>query len=236
MRATAQERCQGVLIVSLARRGFGFIASCDRVTTVASRNLISSCFCHGSCAAPTTSARRDASNFGTVGVATLVLQRSAGPGPVPISNRRRPTRCILDISRLLQPSGTQYRNGMPTGIRVGGEAGLHGGVLKRPHLGSLRLQRHRPHPHLRRARNSDEGGRSLFLVAQLTARWVTRRSREAKAIRADQAPPDESARRSQPALGSASAGGSARRGFSARGRGDGAPLPRSPNWPATQGR
>ncbi|MFJ7125746.1 SpoIIE family protein phosphatase [Streptomyces sp. NPDC098101] len=44
-------------------------------------------------------------------------------------------------------------------------------------------------PHLRRARISDEGGRGLLLVAQLTERWGTRHSREGKVIWAEQALP-----------------------------------------------
>ncbi|MFD0509813.1 SpoIIE family protein phosphatase [Streptomyces aureus] len=35
-------------------------------------------------------------------------------------------------------------------------------------------------PHLRRARDFDEGGRGLFLVAQLTERWGTRHNREGR--------------------------------------------------------
>ncbi|MER5348646.1 SpoIIE family protein phosphatase [Streptomyces mirabilis] len=46
-------------------------------------------------------------------------------------------------------------------------------------------------PHLRRARAFDEGGRGLFLVAQLADRWGTRHSREGKVIWAEQSlPPD----------------------------------------------
>ncbi|MER6922423.1 ATP-binding protein, partial [Streptomyces spiralis] len=41
-------------------------------------------------------------------------------------------------------------------------------------------------PHLRRARPSDEGGRGLFLVAQLTRRWGTRYTRAGKTIWAEQ--------------------------------------------------
>ncbi len=41
-------------------------------------------------------------------------------------------------------------------------------------------------PHLRRARDFDEGGRGLFLVAQLTERWGTRHNREGKVIWAEQ--------------------------------------------------
>ncbi|MEU6573451.1 SpoIIE family protein phosphatase [Streptomyces sp. NPDC046805] len=41
-------------------------------------------------------------------------------------------------------------------------------------------------PHLRRARLSDEGGRGLFLVAQLASRWGTRYSRDGKTIWAEQ--------------------------------------------------
>ncbi|MEU0649125.1 SpoIIE family protein phosphatase [Streptomyces umbrinus] len=41
-------------------------------------------------------------------------------------------------------------------------------------------------PHLRRARLSDEGGRGLLLVAQLTERWGTRYTRTGKTIWAEQ--------------------------------------------------
>ncbi|WP_431677236.1 SpoIIE family protein phosphatase [Kitasatospora sp. KL5] len=37
-------------------------------------------------------------------------------------------------------------------------------------------------PHLRRARMTDEGGRGLFLVAQLTERWGTRYTRDGKTV------------------------------------------------------
>lgn len=37
-------------------------------------------------------------------------------------------------------------------------------------------------PHLRRARTNDEGGRGLFLVAQMTERWGTRYTREGKTV------------------------------------------------------
>ncbi|MFD8545535.1 SpoIIE family protein phosphatase [Streptomyces sp. NPDC059649] len=42
-------------------------------------------------------------------------------------------------------------------------------------------------PHLRHAATTDEGGRGLFLVAQLTARWGTRYVRNGKTIWAEQA-------------------------------------------------
>ncbi|WP_149179733.1 SpoIIE family protein phosphatase [Streptomyces sp. TRM49041] len=41
-------------------------------------------------------------------------------------------------------------------------------------------------PHLRRARTTDEGGRGLFLVAQLTERWGTRYKRDGKTIWTEQ--------------------------------------------------
>ncbi|MET7861067.1 SpoIIE family protein phosphatase [Streptomyces sp. NPDC005318] len=41
-------------------------------------------------------------------------------------------------------------------------------------------------PHLRRARTSDEGGRGLFLVAQLASRWGARYDRAGKTIWAEQ--------------------------------------------------
>lgn len=42
-------------------------------------------------------------------------------------------------------------------------------------------------PHLRRARTTDEGGRGLFLVAQLTQAWGTRYTARGKTIWAEQA-------------------------------------------------
>ncbi|MEV5529493.1 SpoIIE family protein phosphatase [Streptomyces prunicolor] len=52
-------------------------------------------------------------------------------------------------------------------------------------------------PHLRRARVFDEGGRGLFLVAQLTERWGTRYNRTGKTIWTEQLipvpPPDQAA-------------------------------------------
>ncbi|MFD3943348.1 SpoIIE family protein phosphatase [Streptomyces sp. NPDC058579] len=42
------------------------------------------------------------------------------------------------------------------------------------------------HPRMRRARLTDEGGRGLYLVAQLTARWGSRYSRSGKTIWAEQ--------------------------------------------------
>ncbi|MFK0154759.1 SpoIIE family protein phosphatase [Streptomyces sp. NPDC090493] len=44
-------------------------------------------------------------------------------------------------------------------------------------------------PHLRRARLSDEGGRGLFLVAELTQRWGTRYTSDGKTIWAEQSIP-----------------------------------------------
>ncbi|MFD7609323.1 SpoIIE family protein phosphatase [Streptomyces sp. NPDC059828] len=41
-------------------------------------------------------------------------------------------------------------------------------------------------PHLRRARSTDEGGRGLMLIAQLTARWGTRHAREGKTVWTEQ--------------------------------------------------
>lgn len=41
-------------------------------------------------------------------------------------------------------------------------------------------------PHLRWARLNDEGGRGLFLVAELTHRWGTRYTSTGKTIRAEQ--------------------------------------------------
>lgn len=50
-------------------------------------------------------------------------------------------------------------------------------------------------PNLRHAGDEDEGGRGLFLVAQLTAMWGTRYDRQAKTIWAEiglgqEVPPD----------------------------------------------
>ncbi|MER5793805.1 SpoIIE family protein phosphatase [Streptomyces sp. NPDC001980] len=41
-------------------------------------------------------------------------------------------------------------------------------------------------PHLRRARSTDEGGRGLFLVAQLTERWGTRYAHDGKTVWTEQ--------------------------------------------------
>ncbi|MEU6346397.1 ATP-binding SpoIIE family protein phosphatase [Streptomyces sp. NPDC046977] len=46
-------------------------------------------------------------------------------------------------------------------------------------------------PHLRRARTLDEGGRGLFIVAQLTCRWGTRHHAQGKTIWAEHAPQHE---------------------------------------------
>ncbi|MFD8338968.1 SpoIIE family protein phosphatase [Streptomyces solisilvae] len=48
-------------------------------------------------------------------------------------------------------------------------------------------------PHLRHARTTDEGGRGLFLVAQLCRRWGTRYAAPGKIIWAEQAIPDSTA-------------------------------------------
>ncbi|WP_442814409.1 SpoIIE family protein phosphatase [Streptomyces sp. NBC_01808] len=45
-------------------------------------------------------------------------------------------------------------------------------------------------PHLRHAATMDEGGRGLFLVAQLTARWGTRYTQDGKVIWAEQITPE----------------------------------------------
>ncbi|MGW1952831.1 SpoIIE family protein phosphatase [Streptomyces sp. NPDC001920] len=45
-------------------------------------------------------------------------------------------------------------------------------------------------PHLRRAGTADEGGRGLFLVAQMADRWGTRYSREGKTVWTEQALPE----------------------------------------------
>ncbi|MEW2080199.1 SpoIIE family protein phosphatase [Streptomyces sp. NPDC005283] len=46
-------------------------------------------------------------------------------------------------------------------------------------------------PHLRRARTTDEGGRGLFLVAQMTERWGTRYTREGKTVWTEQPLPGQ---------------------------------------------
>ncbi|MFF3559590.1 SpoIIE family protein phosphatase [Streptomyces sp. NPDC002574] len=46
-------------------------------------------------------------------------------------------------------------------------------------------------PHLRRARTLDEGGRGLFIVAQLTCRWGTRHHPQGKTIWAEHTPQHE---------------------------------------------
>ncbi|MEU4928676.1 SpoIIE family protein phosphatase [Streptomyces yokosukanensis] len=46
-------------------------------------------------------------------------------------------------------------------------------------------------PHLRRARNTDEGGRGLFLVAQIAQRWGTRYTETGKTIWAEQQLPTD---------------------------------------------
>ncbi|MFI5685567.1 SpoIIE family protein phosphatase [Streptomyces sp. NPDC051636] len=45
-------------------------------------------------------------------------------------------------------------------------------------------------PHVRRARDTDEGGRGLYLITQLTQSWGTRYSERGKTIWAEQAIPD----------------------------------------------
>ncbi|RMB86139.1 hypothetical protein CTZ28_10735 [Streptomyces shenzhenensis] len=54
-------------------------------------------------------------------------------------------------------------------------------------------------PHLRHAATTDEGGRGLFLVAQLTKRWGTRYTNSGKVIWAEQSLPDATADTSHPA-------------------------------------
>ncbi len=41
-------------------------------------------------------------------------------------------------------------------------------------------------PHLRQARSTDEGGRGLFIVMQLSTHWGTRYLREGKTIWSEQ--------------------------------------------------
>ncbi|MFD5099541.1 SpoIIE family protein phosphatase [Streptomyces albidochromogenes] len=56
-------------------------------------------------------------------------------------------------------------------------------------------------PHLRYAATTDEGGRGLFLVAQLSQRWGTRYTSAGKVIWAEQALPGESGEPEQELLG-----------------------------------
>ncbi|MFP1624336.1 ATP-binding protein [Streptomyces sp. 5K101] len=42
------------------------------------------------------------------------------------------------------------------------------------------------HPRMRRARATEEGGRGLFLIAQLTERWGSRYTRQGKTIWTEQ--------------------------------------------------
>ncbi|MGW2877265.1 SpoIIE family protein phosphatase [Streptomyces sp. NPDC001233] len=49
-------------------------------------------------------------------------------------------------------------------------------------------------PHLRRARNTDEGGRGLFLVAQVAQRWGTRYTETGKTIWTEQQLPADAPR------------------------------------------
>jgi hypothetical protein len=46
-------------------------------------------------------------------------------------------------------------------------------------------------PHLRRALDTDEGGRGLFITAQLTQRWGVRPDSRGKTIWAELALPEE---------------------------------------------
>nr|QIY60394.1 ATP-binding protein [Streptomyces sp. RPA4-2] len=52
-------------------------------------------------------------------------------------------------------------------------------------------------PHLRRARTFDEGGRGLFIVAQLAERWGTRQQSDGKTIWAELALPPATGPRAQ---------------------------------------
>lgn len=54
-------------------------------------------------------------------------------------------------------------------------------------------------PHLRHAATTDEGGRGLFLVAQLTKRWGTRYTNSGKVIWAEQSLPEATPDSSRPA-------------------------------------
>ncbi|TFE50679.1 PAS domain S-box protein [Streptomyces sp. ICN441] len=56
-------------------------------------------------------------------------------------------------------------------------------------------------PHLRHSADDDEGGRGLFIIAQLVRRWGTRYSRDGKAIWTEQALPTPP--RSRPGIGAA---------------------------------
>ncbi len=62
-------------------------------------------------------------------------------------------------------------------------------------------------PHLRQAATTDEGGRGLFLVAQLTERWGTRYTGQGKVIWTEQPLPDRCENRPASAGGRRRAGG-----------------------------
>lgn len=65
-------------------------------------------------------------------------------------------------------------------------------------------------PHLRRARRDDEGGRGLFLVAQMSQRWGTRYTSSGKTIWAELAIPKDLAREQEQDTASNAARGSRR--------------------------
>ncbi|MFD5062015.1 ATP-binding protein, partial [Streptomyces sp. NPDC058394] len=57
-------------------------------------------------------------------------------------------------------------------------------------------------PHLRHARTVDEGGRGLFIVAQLAQRWGTRYTTEGKTVWSEQTLPTSASPHSEPTAGS----------------------------------
>ncbi|WP_331770050.1 serine/threonine-protein phosphatase (plasmid) [Embleya sp. NBC_00888] len=82
--------------------------------------------------------------------------------------------CELVVSELVT-NAIRYAGG-PVGVRL-----IHDGMLVCEVSDPSNTQ-----PRLRRARDTDEGGRGLFLVAQLTARWGSRYHRTGKTIWTEQ--------------------------------------------------
>ncbi|PWK64518.1 PAS domain S-box-containing protein [Streptomyces sp. CG 926] len=77
----------------------------------------------------------------------------------------------LVVSELVT-NAYRYGGGGPVTLRIIRDRGLICEVSDRSSTA----------PHLRRARTTDEGGRGLFLVAQLTERWGTRYTRDGKTV------------------------------------------------------
>ncbi|MFE0462352.1 SpoIIE family protein phosphatase [Kitasatospora sp. NPDC058965] len=87
----------------------------------------------------------------------------------------------LVVSELVT-NGIRYGGGGPVGLRLI----CHGHRLVYEVTDASNTQ-----PRLRRARTTDEGGRGLFLVAQLTTRWGSRYGSLGKTIWAEQSLPDD---------------------------------------------